>query len=229
MRRFTLYSLVALVTFGISLFVAYEFYWTDKDEFTSPAHNSLVEEIKQHFPETKRESKESRKPFCQDERILPVWNLITEDEFFLEQSGGTFESPNCSDMFEVLNTDLNKDKTKEVILRAKSFDLCGAVGNCGFWIFEKKGKSYQKILSATDYADVTKMGNQIIGSRTNGYYDVLLKAHLNASDTRYSTYKFNGRNYVESKCLINCYIRGTNKNPKWEFIGCLEYQKLNNF
>ncbi len=106
--------------------------------------------------------------------------------------------------------------------------MCGAVGNCGFWIFEKKGKNYRKILSASDYVDITEMGKQITRKETKGNFDILLKGHWSASDTGYYTYKFNGQKYTETKCLVEACVICTGDNPKWKFFSCREYENRDN-
>lgn len=130
-------------------------------------------------------------------------------------------------MFEIFKFDLNSDGRKEIILRGKVFGMCGATGNCGFWIFEKKGKKYRKVLRSHDYADITVMGEQIQKKKTNGFNNILLKYHFSVSKTVYSTYKFDGRKYVERKCLVSTPISKTlsEKTPKWHFVSCKKYFK----
>lgn len=247
MRHYTFYILVALLTFSIGSLIVFCFH-TDSPEETKNNTKFLLTEINgkwqfvpvKKLPESqinsssqdkveKRETTEFRKPFCRDKRILPVWTLMQKDQYFKRQSGGRFIEPNCADMFEVFYYDLNQDGKNEILLRGKSPDLCGAVGNCGFWIFEKRGKKYRKILTDADYAEITEMGNQIRREKTNGYHQIITKGHWNVSDTRHSIFVFNGQRYVESKCLVDYYVRGTTPDPKWKFITCGEYEKLENY
>jgi hypothetical protein len=69
------------------------------------------------------------------------------------------------------------------------------------------------------------MGEQIKKSRTNGYVDIVTKGHITAGNTRYSTFKFNGRRYIESKCLVDAYVRGSGDASKSELISCKEFDK----
>lgn len=243
MRRFIFHIFIALITFGISSFFAFQLLSKTVNISPKLKQESQVKATMQNtktensvdtfsgdmttpfFNENTSKENERKVPFCNDKRILPVWNLIKKDEYFREQSGESFVEPNCSDMFEILKFDLNKDGYKEIILRGKSSDLCGAVGNCGFWIFGKKGKNFRKLLSSSDYYEVNEIGHQINTRITNGYCDILLKGHWNSSDTVHRTYKFNGRKYVESKCLVDTYIRGTAPDPKWGFLTCREHEK----
>ena len=238
MRRFPFYLLMFFVTFGISSYILFTLYSENKNNSENASQKPIqkISIYAQETPEYTQESidypqekTEKKKPFCRNKEILPIWKLIIEDRYFLEQSSGLFEGPDCSDMFEILKFDLNQDGEKEILLRGNSADLCGAVGNCGFWIFGKKGKNYRKLLSASDYFEVNEMGDQVKTQMTSGYRDILLKAHWNSSDTVHRTYKFNGQKYIESKCLVDYYIRGTEPSPKWKFISCREHEKLQKY
>ncbi len=124
MRRFTFYIFAAFFTFAIGCFVVFGLFWkeipkeikvetkvnsqiltTENKPSTSLYYDFFKSQYENRFPEPV----ERQEPFCKDKRILPVWNLIKKDEYFRRQSGGTFFKPNCSDMFEILNFDLNKD------------------------------------------------------------------------------------------------------------------------
>lgn len=236
MRRFSFYILTALLTFGIGSLIAKRFYLRneDKSETVEKLNNqpqknttSFYNFSTEQFVQTS-ERRTLEKRFCIDKRILPVWKELTKDDYFREQ-GSYGESGNCSDMLEVKNIDLNQDGQKEILLRGKNFNLCSAVGNCAFWIYEKKGKRFRKILYSTDYIDITKMPNQIKKNRTNGYFNIVLKGHLNAAETNYLYYKFDGQKYKQNNCLVYTYIPGTNSNPKWKFISCREYDKRQNY
>lgn len=235
MCRFTFYFLVALLTFGIGSFIAFKFYWKAASDFP------IINEMKissQTYPNTKpleqpwkfsaeqvQEKKIPTKPFCKDDKILPIWNQLLKDKNFQDWERISDESLDCADMLEIKEIDLNQDNQKEILLRGKNFYLCSAVGNCAFWIYEKKSKRYEKALYSTDYIDITEMGEQIKKTRTNNYSDILLKGHLTAADTSYDFYKFDGKRYKRKKCLVNTYVRGTSDNPQWEFVGCKEFYK----
>ncbi len=240
MLRFGFYILTALLTFVIGSFIVFKFYIKSPNpsEYSEKYQNSKVNvpptlkvspnflntENKLFSNEYNRENRILEKKLCKDKRILPVWNELMKDKDFTE--GGSYgESGNCSDMFEVKYIDLNRDGQKEILLRGKNFNVCGATGNCGFWVFHKTGKIYRKILADSDYVDITEMGNQLKKSSTKGFRDILLKSHLSASDTAYSTYKFDGRNYKETKCMVEACVVCTGENPKWEFISWQEYEK----
>lgn len=168
---------------------------------------------------------ESKKPFCKDKRILPVWKLLQKDETFKFQTDSQFYEPNCAKMFEFLKVDLNNDGKKEIILRGKTSGLCGATGNCEFWVFGKMRGKYQELLSDKDYYRISEMGKQIKNKKTNNYADILLTYRFSISDIAYTTYKFNGQKYIKSKCQVSVpnYKEKIGYNLKWQFITCKEY------
>lgn len=250
MRRYTFYILVFLIALIIGCLLGIR-YFSESIEETQTIKQTenhtkfLVKEVDgkwqlvptKEIPATKVDStlndeifetqnKEPKKPFCKDKRILPVWKLLLKNEYFGERTNLTFNEPNCAKMFEVLFFDLNRDGQKEILLRGNLSDLCGATGNCGFWIFGKVGKNYRKLLSASDYVDIIKMGNQIKQRRTNGYRDILLKGHWNASETNYGHYKFINEKYKLVKDLINACFPCSGDNAKWKMITWKEYEKL---
>ncbi len=160
---------------------------------------------------------------------MPVWNELLKDKDFQAQAGFGDETDDCADMLEVAAIDLNRDRQKEIVLRGKNFDLCSAVGNCGFWVFEKKNRTYGLILASSDYFGVTKLPDQTRKTRTKGYSDLLLKSHYNASDTAYNFFKYDGERYRQSKCLVDAHIPATAENPdewKRQFVTCREYEKM---
>ncbi|MGQ0541454.1 MAG: hypothetical protein ACT4O9_06340 [Blastocatellia bacterium] len=137
----------------------------------------------------------------------------------------TTQSPDCRDVFEIKHVDLNRDGRKEILVRSTTAQFCGAVGNCDFWIFERRRSGLRMLLHGDDYWDVTKMGDQVKRTRTNGYSDILLKGHFSVSETSYSTYKFNGRKYVETKCLYETPKEHNGDKTTWEFVTCKEFYR----
>lgn len=179
---------------------------------------------------------EARKTFCSDSTMRPIWKLIRRDPEVreaLEYVWSPIDSADCKKMFELKYLDLDRDGRAEILVRGGGITLCGAVGNCDFWVIKRDPKGLRVLLHADDYIDATDMGKQVLKSRTNGYTDLLLKGHFSASETSYSTYKYNGRRYVESKCLYHVPNyndrRYDDKDPTWHFITCREFSRnLNN-
>jgi hypothetical protein len=228
MRRFGLYILAALFTFGIGSFIAVKFYrqLSDNSAAASPAMVSPQRYKSADLSKPSSEADEKGKTlFCEDKEILTIWKELINDKTFWEWQPVEGESLNCADMVEIRQADLNEDNQKEILVRGRNISLCSPVGNCAFWIFERKGKSYKKILYSTDYYSETP--DQIKKTSTKGYSDILLKGHFSASDTTYNLYKFDGKKYRENRCSVQAYVPGTSADPQWEFISCKEYYSRN--
>lgn len=229
MRRYIFYILVALLTFGIGSFLALKLFLnfnpntSASPEFLSSLSSNPV--LETTFPKLTNSSFKKEeipaKPFCNDKNILSVWQFLLKDRYFREWPQDLNASLDCKDMLEIKQIDLNEDGNKEILLRGKN--LCSAVGNCPYWIYQKQGKSYQKLLSDTDYIDVSKLGEQMLKTKSNGYHDILLKGHLSASDTSYAFYKFDGKKYRLNKNLVKACIICVGDNPKWKFMTLREY------
>jgi hypothetical protein len=167
---------------------------------------------------------------CYDMNILPIWHELKKDEEFKDRVGYSSDSPDCSAMLEIETVDLNSDGKREFLARGKDFPLCSPVGNCGFWIFEKKGSRFRKLFSSSDYVDISALGEQVLRTRTKGYADLLLRGHFSAAETGYYTYKFNGRRYVESRCRYKVPSYDGGGSPSsWEMITCDEFDRRNGF
>ena len=228
MKRYTFYILIALLTFGISSFIALKIYWKSQETLHTSASPQLLNslsskiEYKTTFPKPfEKQGEKPTKPFCNDQNILPVWKILLKDKYFWEWEPIAEYSLDCKDMLEIKKVDLNQDGDVEILLRGNNFNLCSPVGNCAFWIFEKRIKNYRKILYSTDYIDVSKLGEQILKRKTNDYSDILLKGHLSGYETSFTKYKFNGKKYIETKCSVETF----HMNGEREFITCKEWQK----
>jgi len=226
------------LTFGTGSFIALKIYWNSQENLSVSTNavslNSYSKKLdfRKSFvkyydssQEQKIQTEKATEPFCNDKRILQVWKTLVKDRDFQEWQPNSRESLDCKDMLEIKEFDLNQDGNKEILLRGQNFNLCSAVGNCGFWIYEKKGNKFKKILYSTDYIDVSESGKQVKRNKTKGYFDILLKGHITAADTNYLTYKFDGKKYQQKNCLVHTYVRGTTPNPKWEFISCGQFYK----
>ena len=162
---------------------------------------------------------------CYDLHLLPVWNALKNDDEFSERVGHSNDSANCSDMLEVERVDLNRDGRKELLVRGKNFHLCGATGNCGFWVFEEGRTRPRMLLSASDYVDVAELGQQVLRSQTHGYADLLLKGHFSAAETGHYTYKFDGQKYIQTKCMYEVPKYDRSNEVSWEMITCEEFDR----
>lgn len=234
MRRFTIYFLIGLITFTLGSFITLNIYWKSKTDFPK---NVVVKNNSQSAEQAKiwehswtntvsaSERKETPiEPFCNNPTVANIWDFLKNDSDFKEWNPITADSLDCEGLLEIKEIDLNQDGKTEILLHGKN-NLCSAVGNCAFWIFEKTNRSYKKLLYGTDHNYSEDFGKQIKASKTNRFSDILLKGHLTASDTTYETYKFDGKKYKQSSCLVETPVAGTGNNPKWEFISCKEFYK----
>ena len=162
---------------------------------------------------------------CYDLTILPIWNVLKNDEQFKERVGYSDDSPDCSEMLEIERVDLNRDGRKEILVRGKNFHLCSGVGNCAFWVLEEGRTRPRVLLSSSDYADVSDVGEQVLKTRSNGYSDLLVRGHFSAAETGHYTYKFDGKKYVEAKCMYEVPMPEAVEPVAWEMITCEEFNR----
>ncbi len=168
-----------------------------------------------------------QKTYCSDLRIMPIWKTLLADKASREVLEYSTDVTDCKDILEIKYVDLNGDRKNEVLVRAVSIPSCGAVGNCDFWILEKRNGRYRIILHDNDYWDITEMGKQVLRKRTNGYRDVLLKGHFSAAETSFVTYRYNGKRYVQSRCRYQVpdHSRSDANQTRWHFISCSKFAR----
>jgi hypothetical protein len=142
-------------------------------------------------------------------------NLESEEE--LRDYTDYFETTDCKDIFRTEKViDLNNDGKKEIIIRGiEGSFLCGGTGNCGEWIFEKIGKDYRQLLNASALSLTVKK------EKTRNYNDIFTKGHFSAAETYETTYKFNGKKYIESNCNFVAY----SSEDKKSVMTCKEKDK----
>ena len=89
---------------------------------------------------------------------------------------------------------LGSDGRSEVIVQAGDSTTCGPTGNCAFWIFRKRGKSYSPILRAEAQTFTVQP------SRTRGFLEIVLTRHGSAFESEVKVYRFSGEIYREGEC-----------------------------
>jgi len=90
--------------------------------------------------------------------------------------------------------DLNGDGVAEVIAQPIGSDLCGAVGNCRFWVFQRADSGYRLILTGMAQTFTVQR------SRTNGYSDLVLALHDSATEQELLVYRFGAGQYRRTTC-----------------------------
>jgi hypothetical protein len=166
-----------------------------------------------------------RQKICNDPEIKPIWKAIRRDREVREALDDEISPSDCREAFEIGYFDINGDGKKEIFARAIGIPFCGAVGNCDLFILQKTKKGLRLLLHAGDYVDRAAMGDQLLKSRTNGYLDIITLGHFSASETSHTTYKFNGRKYVEANCMYEVPKYDRDNKLMWEFISCKEFYR----
>lgn len=240
MSQFVFRLLTFLLTLGVGLFFGFVKLNLNDDSALPKKQDEQVDKTPEHYnffspPRSDTHGVEEsvnttnplevRRTFCTDPKLRPIWNAIRRDREIREMLDYTTESPDCRDMFEVKYVDLNRDGRKEILLRATAIQFCGAVGNCAFWIFERKGSRYRILHEGSDYVDRSKMGEQVLRTKTKGYNDILVKGHFTAAHTGFYYFKFDGRKYKDSKCLYEVPYYDSKNNLRWKFITCTQFYR----
>jgi hypothetical protein len=235
MQRFTFYIVVALMTFGISSLIAYQFYQKDIKqvlEIKSPSNAKLMpfgngtnseKENKEIDQKTVNADKKGQL-FCPDKEILPIWAELKKDEDFKYYTDRLYVDVNCEKVLKIVRMDLNNDTEKDFIIKGDSSIFCDLTWNCGFWIYQKNGGQYRKLLFGISYLDDLEKEEtpiQIQKSLTKGFLDVLLKEHLSGYETSFSNYKFDGQNYIETGCIV----KESDFNGKIKNLSCKEWKR----
>ena len=95
--------------------------------------------------------------------------------------------------------DLNGDGTAEVIAQANGLGPCGGTGNCIFWIFQMNSGNVKLLLDTFD----AEAGFEVIAVRpwsTNGFRDLVLGAHISASERDLVWYRYADGTYRRWRC-----------------------------
>ncbi len=107
---------------------------------------------------------------------------------------GNNVGPCTENDFIIHSADLNSDGQSEWFYFSP---LCGALGNCGFYLFQKKGLQWKMIGSGSaQYVGMTKTSHA-------GYADLRLSEHDNACVSYRALFVWNGRVYKRDT-LVEC-------------------------
>src|SRR5207248_10734057 len=130
--RKTLYRLtVALITFAIGIIGTFYLH-----QAGDVPHGVTVGEAKPLISKPAIQPKPSI--ICKDELLKQISNEVMSDKYFVDWLA--FENLNsfdCSKNFAVAQVDLNSDGKPEFAVRGFNNYMCGASGNCLFWIYRK--------------------------------------------------------------------------------------------
>jgi hypothetical protein len=232
MRRFALYFAVALLAFGSGSLIVIKIHWTTKESITLKEKTILTETQKEKnvgrgfgSGSAIRKLNEPEfipklhKPTCSDKKLIPIWNELRKDKEFKDRQKEFYQEADCSDSIEIQRVDLNGDGQKEFIIWGR-YNFSSATGNRVVWLYEKKKGKYKQLLQSYAYNDETNKWFEVKRAKSNGYHNLLLKTHYTASETTYEFYKFNGKKYIENKCLFYSYFIDEKKTT---IMTCKEY------
>ena len=135
------------------------------------------------------------------ESIDPLRNLSARERAGLIKAIASQLRPYMSDMNIKSEHELREVAAEDVeaipgrgvrlfLVRMIGTKLCGAVGNCSFWVFRKHGDEYSVILNG-----IAQMIT-IQPTLTNGVHDLLVETHISADEEGSALYRFNGTKYV---------------------------------
>ena len=207
MRRYTFYLSVALFAFGIGSFVVFKFYlrtvvptlsieqsktsesvqnYTVKDEFPIPSDEQFLKWKMDSF-------KPVIKKWLKGEKIKQKVELKRDDDW-----AGITEHEGWVNLLDV-----NGDEIKELSIET----ACATVGNCKFWLFQKEGISFRKLLEVDMVSRYS-----LRKSKNKGYFDIETKSHGSATSGGMAIYKFDGNEYKINKCFGYVYEFVTKKN-----------------
>jgi hypothetical protein len=120
--------------------------------------------------------------------------------------------------------DLNHDGVPEVIAQPSDYTtgLCGATGNCSFWIFSKSGDHYVLLFDSGEGNGFEMF--TIESTSTNGYLDLVLAAHDSAAEKFLARYRYSHGTYQLAGCYdanwMNYHDFSGLKNPVISQISC---------
>jgi len=102
--------------------------------------------------------------------------------------------------------DLNGDGKPEIIAQANGLGPCGGTGNCIFWVFERTADGLKLLLNTNDRSQLTFENILIRPWSTNGYRDIVLGSHSNASSRNLVWFQFTRGAYRIHGCYYSTWI-----------------------
>ena len=116
--------------------------------------------------------------------------------------------------------DLNGDGKPEIVAQANGLGPCGGTGNCIFWIFERTADGLKLLLDTDDRSQVIFEKILIRPWSTNGYRDIVLGSHSNATSRSLVWFQFMRGAYRIHACYYSTWIgddgQALNKPAIWQ-------------
>lgn len=95
---------------------------------------------------------------------------------------------------------LNNSGEHGLIVQGWGACMCGAVGNCSFWLIAERSDGFKVVLQTFGIQTF-----QIEKTMSNGHFDVILGSHDSASATDLSLYHYTGKYYRRAACALMSY------------------------
>ena len=118
------------------------------------------------------------------------------------QIGSESELYNIAAKTRIELVDLNEDGITEVLAQANDSKAgCGATGNCSFWVFQRSGTTFQKILDSRCKDGVGGIQLFTINpSRMNGFHDIVLADDVSTPESTLRVYRYRDGQYRQTEC-----------------------------
>lgn len=87
-----------------------------------------------------------------------------------------------------------------LIVQASGVCMCGATGNCDFWLIAERQSGFDVVLQTIGIQSF-----EITNTTSTGYFDVVLGSHSSATDTDLSLYHYTGSYYRRAACAFMSY------------------------
>ncbi len=119
-----------------------------------------------------------------------------------KEEGGTAKAEEDMTVTEV---DVNRDGVSEYEVELSGPCTCGMV-NCSIYLYRQGATGYESLLP-----DAAGLGLELLKTSTNGYRDLQVDARDTAATTGSTYYKFDGKQYRESRSTITQVETGETK------------------
>jgi hypothetical protein len=135
-----------------------------------------------------------------DQEKKELFQLISKSDDEIKQAvtGGTSPKNLARDM-SVEKTDLNKDGNPEYIVVIRDGGICGALGNCPDWVYQKSDGEYKLLLRT--------FGRELLLEKTstNKFRDLRSEGGDSATESSFTIYKFGSEKYRADGCFTRIY------------------------
>jgi hypothetical protein len=125
---------------------------------------------------------------------------------FSQPCFGRTKHPTLANSVRFHEIKLDKNGTPALVIEGINSCICSPVGNCLFWIFQKRGPTYLRLLGPED-----SIGYGVLPTQSHRYFDIDVTTHASAWDTDHTVFRFDGSAYGPAKCFEESY-RGPNNS-----------------